>query len=227
MRYPPPMPKKVRTSRAEEVALAARIAQGDLLARDELVTRNLPFVHYLASYRASRSGHDCDDLVQAGSVGLLEAATRYRPERGTRFGTFAAFWIKKAMTACLHRHHLMDTPYRHRRKFAGAPPTLSLDLPHGDNGDRLCDHLGDKVASAATPRALAALDAHRLLVRTGLTEREARILHARFWEERPLREIGRDLGVSRERVRQLQRLALTKLSQTLTSTPAKPPPPLG
>lgn len=212
MRYPPRMSPKGRTTHAEEVALAARIAQGDIAARDELVTRNLRLVHHVAADFSLRHRLDYDDLVQAGSLGLLEATTRYDPLRGTRFGTFATFYIKKAMThTLLYRRTLLDTPYRHRHRCAPrSGEVVSLSTPIGNNGGLLCDRLADPATPAP---ALAALDVARLMAGAGLTARETHILHERFWEERTLTDIGREAGVGRERVRQLEALALSKLTK--------------
>jgi RNA polymerase sigma factor (sigma-70 family) len=80
----------------QEHELAARIARGDLSARDALITGNLALAHYFAKRYASSSTHDLelDDLKQAGSIGLVIAADRFNPEaHGTRFSTYAAFYI--------------------------------------------------------------------------------------------------------------------------------------
>ena len=56
--------------------------------RDELVAAHLPLVRYLASRFAGR-GEPSDDLVQIGTIGLLQAIDRFEPERGLEFSTFA------------------------------------------------------------------------------------------------------------------------------------------
>lgn len=57
-------------------------------ARDELVATHLPLVRYLARRFAGR-GEPSDDLVQIGTIGLLQAIDRFEPERGLEFSTFA------------------------------------------------------------------------------------------------------------------------------------------
>jgi RNA polymerase primary sigma factor len=65
-------------------------------AREELVLHNLPLVLSIASrFRYSELGYD--DLIQEGILGLLKAADRYNPERGTRFGTLAVWWIRQSI----------------------------------------------------------------------------------------------------------------------------------
>jgi RNA polymerase sigma-B factor len=56
--------------------------------RDELVTAHLPLVRYLARRFAGR-GESADDLMQIGTVGLLQAIDRFEPDRGLEFSTFA------------------------------------------------------------------------------------------------------------------------------------------
>ncbi len=64
--------------------------------RDDLVRRHAPFVHAIArEYYHPNSGISFDDLIQEGFTGLLEAAARFRPERGFKFVTYASWWIRK------------------------------------------------------------------------------------------------------------------------------------
>jgi RNA polymerase sigma-B factor len=56
--------------------------------RDELVAVHLPLVRYLARRFAGR-GEPADDLVQIGTIGLLQAIDRFEPDRGLEFSTFA------------------------------------------------------------------------------------------------------------------------------------------
>ena len=90
-------------SAAEEIALAQAIASGDLPARNEMVSRNLGLVHTIARAYAGR-GLDTDDLVGEGNLGLIRAAEDFDPRFGTRFSTYAGYWIKQAI-----RHALTNT----------------------------------------------------------------------------------------------------------------------
>src|SRR5271155_1812537 len=83
---------------AEEIALAERIEQGDLAARQEMIERNLGLVHALAKpYR--NCGVPFADLVQEGTIGLIRAVEGFDPHRGFKFSTYAVWWI---------RHSLLD-----------------------------------------------------------------------------------------------------------------------
>jgi RNA polymerase sigma factor (sigma-70 family) len=76
-------------------ALRAAMADGQA-AREALVLHNLPLVLSIAG-RFRHSELSYDDLIQEGILGLLKAADRYNPERGTRFGTLAVWWIRQAI----------------------------------------------------------------------------------------------------------------------------------
>ncbi len=76
-------------------ALRRTIADGQA-AREDLVLHNLPLVLSIAGrFRHSELGYD--DLIQEGILGLLKAADRYNPDRGTRFGTLAVWWIRQSI----------------------------------------------------------------------------------------------------------------------------------
>lgn len=83
-----------RLSEEEERALieAAR-GQGDLGAARKIVVHNLRLVVSIA-YQYRRAWTNLLDLFQEGSVGLMEAVKRWEPSFGTRFSTYAAYWIR-------------------------------------------------------------------------------------------------------------------------------------
>jgi len=76
-------------------ALRQRLAEGQA-AREALVLHNLPLVLSVAGrYRNSDLAYD--DLIQEGVLGLMKAAERYDPKRGTRFATLAVWWIRQSI----------------------------------------------------------------------------------------------------------------------------------
>jgi RNA polymerase primary sigma factor len=80
----------------EEKALANRIEDGDIQARDHLVRANLRLVVNIArSYQGK--GLALQDLIAEGNLGLLRAVEGYDPSMNTRFSTYASFWIKQSM----------------------------------------------------------------------------------------------------------------------------------
>lgn len=75
--------------------LQQTVADGEA-AREALVLHNLPLVLSVAG-RFRNSELDYEDLIQEGILGLIKAADRYDPKRGTRFGTLAVWWIRQAI----------------------------------------------------------------------------------------------------------------------------------
>lgn len=76
-------------------SLRRLVAEGQS-AREALIMHNLPLVVSVAS-RFRHSELTYDDLIQEGILGLLKAAEKYDPKRGTRFGTLAVWWIRQAI----------------------------------------------------------------------------------------------------------------------------------
>jgi RNA polymerase primary sigma factor len=95
-------------SRKEEKQLALLIRAGDENARHRMIRANLRLVMKIASGYA-RAGIETSDLVSEGSRGLVAAVSKYRPEVGAKFSTYASFWIHQAI-----RRHLdaFSMPWR-------------------------------------------------------------------------------------------------------------------
>lgn len=79
-----------------EVELARRIKSGDESAVNELVTANLRFVISVAKQYQNK-GVDLVDLIQEGSISLIEAAKKWDDTRGYKFISYAVWWIRQAI----------------------------------------------------------------------------------------------------------------------------------
>ncbi len=251
----------------EEERLARRWREsGDVQAAHRLVTANLRFVVKIAhEYRGY--GAQMLDLIQEGSVGLMQAVKRFDPDRGYRLISYAVYWIRSYIHAFLMRSVRMikvGTSRAHRKLFFKLR-ALKGRLAGGGRveDDELLDsvareigvsrseveemdrHLGGRDASLDAPvteggsslgelvpaeqitqeEQLAELEqradlAARLETALGsLDERERAIVEQRHLAEEPrqLKEIGMELGVTKQRVSQLERRAIAKLKERLAA----------
>jgi RNA polymerase sigma-B factor len=91
--------------------------------RDELVSAHMPLVRYLARRFAGR-GEPSDDLVQIGTIGLLQAIDRFEPARGLEFSTFAT----PNIVGEIKRH------FRGSRNCKLNSPRVSVNCPNDSAG---------------------------------------------------------------------------------------------
>jgi RNA polymerase primary sigma factor len=112
-------------TREQECSLADDLKSGSLHARDELVEANLSFVVKVASeYR--NLGIPFEDLLNEGNLGLIEAAHRFDASKGTKFITYAIWWIRKSILKALsERSTLVRVPSYQMKKVREIKETES------------------------------------------------------------------------------------------------------
>jgi len=84
----------------QEKDLARKIAVGDTEARDQMVRANLRLVVNIARGYTGK-GLALQDLIEEGNLGLLRAVEGFDPVMGTRFSTYASYWIKQSIKRAL------------------------------------------------------------------------------------------------------------------------------
>ena len=137
-----------------------RAAQtGDRRARDRLVAEHLRVVRAVASHYRD-IGLPYDDLVQEGSLGLLEAIEQYEPQRGTDFETYARFRVRRAIrNALTEKSRLIRLPKQiveRRRALDHAEARLTAADGHAPTPAELAKVTGltpaavDQIRRAAT-----------------------------------------------------------------------------
>ncbi len=84
----------------DEQELAVAIGQGDTSARDRMVRANLRLVVNIARGYTGK-GLGLQDLIEEGNLGLLRAVEGFDPAMGTRFSTYASYWIKQSIKRAL------------------------------------------------------------------------------------------------------------------------------
>lgn len=85
----------------EEIELGKRIEKGDVEAQKKLCESNLRLVVSIARRYMGR-GMPLLDLIQEGNLGLMKAAERFDYKKGFKFSTFAALWIKEALSKAIY-----------------------------------------------------------------------------------------------------------------------------
>lgn len=95
-------------SKEEELELARRVSQGDLIAKRKLAKANLRLVISIAKKYAGH-GATFMDLVQEGNLGLMKAVEKFNHRLGYRFSTYATWWIKQSVFQAFSEH---DRPIR-------------------------------------------------------------------------------------------------------------------
>ena len=116
---------------AEEVRLAKRIEEGDVAAKNRMIESNLRLVVAVARPYAHH-GVPLLDLIQEGTLGLIRAAERFDWRRGTKFSTYAMWWIRQAIDRAVYNQaDPIRVPihiHERRRRLARAERALEAEL---------------------------------------------------------------------------------------------------
>lgn len=195
-----------------EDAFAALTLPGTAL-RDRLLEerleKNMGYVVFTAR-KWLQPGVLMEDLLQEGRLGIMTAHERYEEGRGANFLSYARWHIMQRISRYVKEHR--DTIRVPEGKFGKVRCfALSLDAPLSDDS---CDTLGDVVGAIPADEQLhEQSDVVQLVNRAmkKLQPVERRVLQARFIEELTLEEVGGELKLTRERIRQIQNNALAKL----------------
>ncbi|MFH1783079.1 MAG: RNA polymerase sigma factor RpoD/SigA [Candidatus Omnitrophota bacterium] len=84
----------------QEKSLSRRSRRGDGKARKKMIQSNLRLVINIAK-RYSKLGVPMMDLIEEGNLGLIKAVKKFNPNKGYRFSTYAAWWIKQYITRAI------------------------------------------------------------------------------------------------------------------------------
>ena len=237
--------------------------QGDFAARQAMIEHNLRLVVSIAKHYVNR-GVVLLDLIEEGNLGLMHAISKFEPERGFRFSTYATWWIRQSIERAImnqartirlpvHRirelnlvlrakyhlesrlsdghdarlediAHLVERSVREVREILGmADHVTSLDSPiDGDPHSSLLDILAD--AAQQGPEASAEHHEMIAMVRHWLGTipvKQRLVIMRRFGLDNgnpaTLEELAEEMGVTRERVRQIQQEGLIRLKRAMTA----------
>lgn len=203
---------RIRLSREEEAELVARMRQGDLSARDALVDSQIPWVVRLVLRSRPRT-EDFEDLVQAGLIVLLECLPKFDPSisRLSSFSTKPIRWrlANARKVAGLIRRPAYRATSRHLAAWHQAASFEELDL----------HYLPEAEAEPASAERLDEL--LRLRQAIGLLPDRQYAILVRRLSGHTLAAIGVELGLSKERIRQIESRAVATLRARLLGIPLK------
>ena len=194
---------KLRLTDEEERQLGERIAQGDQQALEKLVTANLGFVVSVAR-QYQDNGLSLDDLVSEGNLALMLAAGKWKPEKGIRFVQYAVWDIRKAIERAIEQQGniIHDAP-------ASVGFTNSrVDMAVAKSNRNADENIAFLSADSELAGSLGCLN-----------ERERKVIILYYGlgtDALTMMEIAEEMGLKRERVRQIRKKAERKLRRPLT-----------
>ncbi len=245
-------------------SLAHRIVAGDEKSRNQMIEGNLRLVMKIAR-KYENCGLPIEDLISEGNIGLIKAVDKFDPTIGTKFSTYAAYWIKQTILRAIGQQtrtvripvHMLEKMSKLRKAEehteneavaledlaemsglsikqikqteAAKQTTIYLDSPIPGEDSDLNWH--SRIYDEDEPSQIDLIDqknAFQNLVPAMdyLTERERAVIIKRFGldgsEPMTLQAIARDHGLSRERIRQIEKIAISNLQLILKNMQNQP-----
>lgn len=199
-------------TRVKEKRLLRLSKRGDTKARNELLEANLKFVFDVAK-RYSGRGVPMGDLISEGNLGLIKAIEKFDESNDVKFISYAVWWIRHSMLDAIQKRKL----------------TESVELESGVSNDnvftaKLADDEDDEV-DGYNPSPFEDEDDTRDKMNkqnalmnkmfSSLSQREMKVINHYFGidgnKKMNLIEIGEELGITSERVRQIKGSAIKKM----------------
>lgn len=215
----------------KEADIIAAAQDGDLYARDQVIRGNLRLVVHIAKkyMQFCTPGLNFEDLVQEGNLGLMRAVEGYNPSFNTKFVTYAVMWIKQAIRkAILNHRHIIRVPICTQTKsfdydLETAPTEAIRDAVRVRNmlsADMLTKYDTPTIINTDIDREEDEQELQRQIrlfqeAFAKLTKQEQLIIRERYLREKKLtlKAIGKSIGLTRERVRQIESKAIQKIRE--------------
>jgi RNA polymerase primary sigma factor len=247
-------------NRDDESDLAIRAANGDINARNKIVSANLRFVVNIAK-RYQNHGIELEDLISEGNIGLLTAIERFDVSKGYHFISYAVWWIRQSILKCIcEKSRMIRLPMNRVNELVRIEQARKLSLGHRSDEEEISEIAGllnmnsqyvremlaisrDTISLDASIRASDPNSApvsefiedrryetpenavlHSIMKRDideileTLTPKEAEVLRRRFGlngkKAASLRDVGTELNLTKERIRQIEKHAIKRLQNS-------------
>ncbi len=224
-----------------EAGLYYRLRRGEERAAEQIVQAHRGLVHSV-SRRFFISSQERDDLLQAGNLGILRAARRFDPARGTSFTTYAVPFILEEMRRHLHglgsasvsrrARDLVRRVREHQQRAAESGGHISLtnaaeelqvdaaDIVFAGEAMRPAEPLEEETAPARDGLEPGNVEHLALRAAIGsLDARRRRIICRRYFSDRTQAQVAGELGLSQSQVSRLEKDALREIRDQIRSSP--------
>ena len=186
--------------------------EGDMKARDRLISSNLKFVASIAKQYQGR-GLSYADLIAEGNIGLIKALDKFDGERGYKIISYSVWWIRQTILEALAKRN------------ASEDEDLPLDYekPITTDDDYETEVANDNITSYGFEEnnELERAEAIRFLMEY-LNQREKNIITKYYGldgaKPKTLEEIGMEYGLTKERIRQIKNTSFKKMRSVALAT---------
>ena len=197
-------------SREEEYELWLKYKyKNDIEARNKLVSANLKFVANIAKNYQGR-GLSYSDLIAEGNIGLIKGLDNFDGEKGYKIISYCVWWIKQTIKEAIEKRNSMDTE----------------DLPTFNEKDEFDDEVLESENYNDIPYETNDVDELDVKQKIGslmnfLSEKERNIITEYYGldgsKPKTLDEIGKEFGISKERIRQINENSFKKMRSAALS----------
>ncbi len=201
-------------SREEEYELWKKYKyDGDMGARDKLISANLKFVASIAKQYQGR-GLSYADLIAEGNIGLMKALDKFDGDRGYKVISYSVWWIKQSILEALAKRNTSDAedlPCDYEKQYVAEDDDYQTD---NEDDSYISEDFGEGDEVERTKAINFLMDY--------LNQRERNIITKYYGldgnKPKTLEEIGMEYGLTKERIRQIKNMSFKKMRSVALAT---------